>query len=178
MIVIIDTNAAKYFHLITADGTYGVIELVDNQYRAEYYGCSIAGHSINDNEYWEQSPMYHVGCFDVLQDAVLGFLEEISYPTDYIETLIKRKDSVEINDWLLEYKRLGEEEVDEVIQDCLTKLPYLGLRGYAKECEREAEFFDMHSGEETPTSNVFDCYERANYLYDVAEIMDRIRIKS
>jgi len=171
MVVIIDTNAAKYFHLITADGTYGVIELVDGQYRAEYYGCSIGVHSINDNEYWEQSPMYHVGCFDTLQEAVVAMLEEFTYPTDYIEELIRKANSVEIDDWLLEYKRLDEKSVDKYIQSCLNKLPMLPLWGYAKESQREAEFYVTHPDEGSPTP----CYEREEYLSQVAELMDRVR---
>jgi len=175
MIILIETNAAKYFHLVTGDGTYGVIELVDGEYRAEYYGFPVNGHSIHDNEYWEQSPMYHVGYFDDLKDAVLNFLEELIYPTDYVEELIRKEGSVKIDDWLLEYKELPEDKVDDYIQSCLAKAPYLPWYKYAKESRLEAEFYEMHPDDETPDSNADECYDRAAYLHKLAEKMESLR---
>lgn len=168
MIAIIHNPDKTYYHILGINGAYGIIELVDEHYRAEHYGDPIGNHSVMDNDYWEVNPLFYVGEYETITEAIMELLIEMELIHPYLVGLIKNCSAPTTEDWLVDPICCDDQDVDVTVRNWLDDAKKQKWMGRAKDCTREGEFFETY---EVDPDQASKCYRRAEYFEFLAELV-------
>jgi len=167
MILVLAVDKETYFNVVHLNGMFGAIELVDGVYRAEHYDESIEGHSVNDNDFFNDADMIHDGEHKTIEKAVIAIVKGMGVSHPYLEHIINNKTVSDNHDWLV--KVSVKENIDKQIQEWIKESREICFNDYAKESRKEAEYFETHEPESE--EEISECWNRAEYLEYLCDLV-------